>query len=143
MNFEDFRALLTPGIGYVNQFGNRSHHGTTYNVDGKYGLDEMQVWDLLPKGFSAAWGWCEEPYRMVWLDLKNHRQITYCEGDISITEAADPEAFKAELRACREFYGKPRFMDRDFRLLLGPESSAGVPEELVNGHIDDPTEGLA
>ena len=54
--------------------------------------------------------WYEEeafgdyPYRTAWLDLKNRKILTYCEGDLTLSIAPDAAGFYDELASAAKFY---------------------------------------
>lgn len=84
------------------------HHGSSL------GLNEMEIQNIRPEEYEVAWGWCDLPYRMVFIDLDGLSTIVYCEGDISVTIHADQHSFNDELLEARRCYPKPRYMDRDY-----------------------------
>lgn len=78
------------------------------------GKSEIDIMFCKPPEYEAAWGWCLESYRMIFIDLEGRSIITYCEGDITVTIHRTQEAFDGELLSARRFYDKPRYMDRDY-----------------------------
>ncbi len=132
MTLEAFARLFTPEASeatagrepMTKPSGTRVTFGTTYNAS-RYGLSDLELWPLVPDGFEVAWGWCAEPYRIVWVNLEARAIITYCEGDVSIAISPTPEAFRDERLDARNFYGKPRHLDRDY---LGLSSETDDPE---------------
>ena len=86
--------------------------------------------------FKMAWGWCSEPYRLVYISFDLRTIITYCEGDVSVAIADTDEAFLAERIEARGCYGKPRYMDRDY---VGEKSELGEEykyRRIINRHLD-------
>jgi hypothetical protein len=81
-----------------------------------YGNGDFKFMDRVKRAgnFKAAWGWNEEPYRMVYIDFAQRAVVTYCEGDVSVAVADTDPAFKAELRDARTYYDSPRCMDADY-----------------------------
>lgn len=79
------------------------------------GMNELELWNRIPESFKPAWGWCNEPYRVVWVSFNYRSVITYCEGDVSVFHAPDTDtSFVEYMLGARVFYEKPRNMDLDF-----------------------------
>ena len=47
---------------------------------------------------------CDDRYRVVWVNLLDRRILTYCEGDLTLVEASCTQLFYRELNECAKFY---------------------------------------
>ena len=71
--------------------------------------DGAQVHELLRQPNTLG-HWYEEsafgdfPYRVVWINLRNRRILTYCEGDLTLVEASCSADFYREIADCAKFY---------------------------------------
>ncbi len=68
-------------------------------------LDGFEFMSYLPKEYkliedNAA------PYRLIWLDEKSRKIVTYCEGDIIICSFDTDEELQKEITALKKFYGR-------------------------------------
>ena len=65
--------------------------------------DAYTFFNCVGSDFRYRDEWCAEPYRLVWVNEREHAIFTYCEGDLSLTIESWPK-FYERLRDCRECY---------------------------------------
>lgn len=69
--------------------------------------------DLILKNTSNTLGnwyeernWKDNHYRSIWINLHDRNTVTYCEGDITMTESTNTKQFYQELSNQANYYSK-------------------------------------
>ena len=104
ISINDFKHVLKKDIE-PNNHGNSVYRGSEHDLDRYY-------FDFGP--CSTANGWIQfdttsdAHYFGLWINKQTRQIFTYCEGDLTLTEAPTNECFNLEIKYMITFYEKGR-----------------------------------
>ena len=58
----------------------------------------------IPAGFKEMPHWADHHFRTVWISDRDLSTITYCEGDVTVTQHSNRESYDLEMLAAEVFY---------------------------------------